>query len=134
MAALTDASLAQRVAPGFRSLGELAWHIAGAPRHFLAAAGVTYDGPDMHVPHPPRAAEIRSVYEDVQTALATAVERTWGDPSLTEDYPLFGRPMKRGMIVLVMVHHEIHHRGQMTVLMRQAGLDVPGVFGPAKGE
>lgn len=134
MAALTDASLTQRVAPGYRSLGELAWHIAGAPLHFLVPAGVTYNGPDMHVPHPPRAAEIRSVYEDVQTALATEVERTWSDGSLGETQQLFGHPRPRGMIVLAMLHHEIHHRGQMTVLMRQAGLEVPGVYGPAKGE
>jgi uncharacterized damage-inducible protein DinB len=30
--------------------------------------------------------------------------------------------------------HEIHHRAQMTVLMRQAGLKVPGLYGPAKEE
>jgi uncharacterized damage-inducible protein DinB len=30
--------------------------------------------------------------------------------------------------------HEIHHRGQMTVLMRQAGLKVPGVYGPSREE
>ena len=27
--------------------------------------------------------------------------------------------------------HQIDHRGQMTVLMRQAGLNVPGVYGPS---
>ena len=30
--------------------------------------------------------------------------------------------------------HQIHHRGQMTVLMRQAGLEVPGVYGPSRPE
>ena len=30
--------------------------------------------------------------------------------------------------------HQTHHRGQMTVLMRQAGLTVPGVYGPAREE
>jgi uncharacterized damage-inducible protein DinB len=30
--------------------------------------------------------------------------------------------------------HQAHHRGQMTVLMRQAGLTVPGVYGPAREE
>lgn len=29
---------------------------------------------------------------------------------------------------------ETHHLGQMTVLMRQAGLNVPGVYGPSKEE
>ena len=27
-----------------------------------------------------------------------------------------------------------HHRGQMTILMRQAGLLVPGMYGPSKDE
>ena len=33
-----------------------------------------------------------------------------------------------------MVKHEVHHRAQMTVLMRQAGLAVPGIYGPAAEE
>lgn len=28
------------------------------------------------------------------------------------------------------IMHQAHHRGQMTVLMRQAGLRVPDVYGP----
>lgn len=34
----------------------------------------------------------------------------------------------------VLIQHQNHHRGQMTVLMRQAGLPVPGIYGPAKEE
>jgi len=30
--------------------------------------------------------------------------------------------------------HQTHHRAQMTVLMRQAGLKVPGVYGPSREE
>ena len=33
---------------------------------------------------------------------------------------------------MTLINHQNHHRGQMTVLMRQAGLTVPGVYGPAK--
>jgi uncharacterized damage-inducible protein DinB len=32
----------------------------------------------------------------------------------------------------VLVTHQTHHRAQMTVLMRQAGLQVPGIYGPVK--
>ena len=38
------------------------------------------------------------------------------------------------MSLQVLVVHQAHHRGQMTVLMRQAGLTVPGVYGPAREE
>jgi len=35
---------------------------------------------------------------------------------------------------MFLIQHQNHHRGQMTVLMRQAGLTVPGIYGPAKEE
>ena len=38
----------------------------------------------------------------------------------------------RAEIIQDTFSHWSHHRGQMTVLMRQAGLRVPGVYGPAK--
>jgi uncharacterized damage-inducible protein DinB len=38
------------------------------------------------------------------------------------------------MALQALISHEIHHRGQMTVLMRQAGLKVPGIYGPAREE
>jgi uncharacterized damage-inducible protein DinB len=32
----------------------------------------------------------------------------------------------------VLIKHQEHHRGQLTVLMRQAGLNVSSVSGPVK--
>jgi uncharacterized damage-inducible protein DinB len=32
------------------------------------------------------------------------------------------------------IRHEVHHRGQMTVLMRQAGLPLHGFYGPSRDE
>jgi len=40
----------------------------------------------------------------------------------------------RGFTLHCLGDHETHHRGQMSILMRQAGLVVPGVMGPAKEE
>jgi len=47
---------------------------------------------------------------------------------------MYGEKWARGVTLHILLVHEIHHRGQMTVLMRQAGLKVPGVYGPAKEE
>ncbi|NHN35043.1 hypothetical protein G9U52_35530 [Paenibacillus sp. S3N08] len=47
---------------------------------------------------------------------------------------MFGEPWKNGFTLNAFVKHEIHHRGQLTILMRQAGLPLPGVYGPAKEE
>jgi uncharacterized damage-inducible protein DinB len=40
----------------------------------------------------------------------------------------------KAFVLVSLLQHSCHHRGQMTVLMRQAGLKVPGVYGPAKEE
>jgi hypothetical protein len=42
--------------------------------------------------------------------------------------------MTNGSLLLFLLQHQSHHRGQMTVLMRQAGLSVPGIYGPSKEE
>ena len=47
---------------------------------------------------------------------------------------MYGEPWQRALTLAILVAHQTHHRGQMTVLMRQAGLKVPGVYGPSKDE
>jgi len=37
-------------------------------------------------------------------------------------------------VLQTLVVHQIHHRGQMSVLMRQAGLVPPGIYGPTREE
>ena len=54
--------------------------------------------------------------------------------SLTVEDEMYGQRWTRGFSLGALVNHEIHHRGQMTVLMRQAGQKVPGLMGPAKEE
>jgi uncharacterized damage-inducible protein DinB len=38
------------------------------------------------------------------------------------------------MTLGVIVSHQIHHRAQLTIVMRLNGLKVPGVYGPSKEE
>ncbi|MMZ69496.1 DinB family protein [compost metagenome] len=40
-----------------------------------------------------------------------------------------GQPYRKGEMLRFTLMHQAHHRGQMTVLMRQAGLRVPEVYG-----
>jgi len=47
---------------------------------------------------------------------------------------MYGEMWTIETVLKVLFTHQIHHRGQMTVLMRQAGLKVPGLYGPAKEE
>jgi uncharacterized damage-inducible protein DinB len=47
---------------------------------------------------------------------------------------MYGDKWKRGQTLHALILHQAHHRGQMTVLMRQAGLPVPGIYGPSREE
>ena len=51
----------------------------------------------------------------------------------TED-EMYGEKWNRGTTLQILIKHQAHHRGQLTVLMRMAGLKVHGVYGPSKEE
>lgn len=134
MKALTDASLAQAVTPRDRTLGRLAWHVTTTIREMMERTGLRVDGPPHDAPVPKAAREIASAYEEAARSLAEVVARSWDDAALKLEDEMYGDKWKRGFTLAALVHHQIHHRGQMTVLMRQAGLVVPGVYGPAREE
>jgi hypothetical protein len=62
------------------------------------------------------------------------VTAAWSDDMLEDDVQAYGMTFKRGFMLDMLIRHEAHHRGQMTVLMRQAGLPVPGPYGPSREE
>jgi uncharacterized damage-inducible protein DinB len=130
--ALTDESLNQRIAEGHRSLGEIAWHIAMTVPEMMPRTGLAIEGFDHEAPPPATAAEIVSAYERGSQALLAAVREQWDDSTLQVEDEMYGMKWKRGVSLFNLITHEMHHRGQMTVLMRQAGLTVPGTMGPAK--
>jgi len=51
---------------------------------------------------------------------------------LEKEVDMLGKPTPIGEILRSLVDHQTHHRAQMQVLLRQAGLPVPGVMGPTK--
>jgi len=134
MRALTDASLDQKVAPGGRTLGRIAWHIVQTLGEMGRQSGLEVKAADEHAPQPATAAAIADGYDAGAEALAQAVRATWKDADLPVEIEMYGQKFTHGGALSALVAHEVHHRGQMTVLMRQAGLKVPGVYGPAKEE
>ena len=67
-------------------------------------------------------------------ALLDQVGDKWTDAALKVEDERYGEKWERGFTLYVLLVHEVHHRGQVTVLMRQARLMVPGIFGPSKEE
>lgn len=134
MRALTDASLGQIVAPGGRTLGRIAWHIVQTLGEMGGHAGLKVEGANENTPQPATAAAVADAYAENAEAVARAVKTSWKDSDLPGEIEMYGQKWTRGQTLWGLIAHEVHHRGQMTVLMRQAGLLVPGVYGPAREE
>jgi uncharacterized damage-inducible protein DinB len=132
--ALTDESLTRKVDPEGRTLGFIAWHLVLTLGEMGNRAGLAVEAPPENVPEPQHAAEILEAYRAAAASLGEMVGKTWDDGALEEEMDMYGQPWKKGFILNTVILHEVHHRGQMTVLMRQAGLPVPGVCGPSREE
>jgi len=134
MRALTDASLAQKVTPEGRSLGRLSWHIVQTLGEMGGHAGLVVDAASEKTPQPATASAIADAYQAGAAAVDKAVSSAWADADLPVEIAMYGEKWTRGATLTALMCHELHHRAQMTVLMRQAGLKVPGVYGPAREE
>ena len=131
---LTDESLNQKVTEEGRSLGFIAWHITTSLSEMLSKTGLQVEmlEESLH-------ANITSkfIYDEYAKSSKSVLELTskyWTDEMLNDDINMYGQVWKRAKVLTSLITHQAHHRGQMTVLMRQAGLKVPGVYGPAKEE
>ena len=110
----------------------MAWHIVQTFPEMMERTGLKIDGPSQDAPIPKSAAEIQDTYKKTSESFVNALKENWTDETLLETDDMYGETWQRGLTVSALLAHETHHRGQMTVLMRQAGLTVPGVYGPAK--
>jgi uncharacterized damage-inducible protein DinB len=131
---LTDKAMAQAVAGDHRTLGRIAWHIVATIPEMMSHVGLKLTSVDFKAPVPKTAAEIKKAYASVTKQLLDQVKAGWKDDTLQKEDNMYGEQWKRGNTLMILIKHEIHHRGQMTVLMRQAGLKVLGFYGPAKEE
>jgi len=134
LGSISDEALSQKVDAHGRTLGKLAWHLVETLQEMLPAAGLKVDFHIDPTDVPTSASEIVSRYRTGAVLLGEAVSSQWDDAALATETNMYGMPWARGYTLLVLLMHQSHHRGQMTVLMRQAELPVPGVCGPARQE
>ncbi|RIX52069.1 hypothetical protein D3P08_13910 [Paenibacillus nanensis] len=128
---LTDVSLSYQAVPNQRTIGRVAWHLVTSIEEFMAPAGAKLGVAIAMDRVPATAAEISRAYAELCDA-ALPVVSEWTDSALQETANFFGQEWVVGYGMRAMVNHEIHHRGQLTVLMRQAGIKPPIIYGPAK--
>jgi uncharacterized damage-inducible protein DinB len=133
-AALTDESLKAMSVEGHRELGGIAWHIVVTYPEMMNQTDLGIASINHESMPPSSAAEILAGYDSVTDELKSAVKSKWSDKTLEAVDDMYGRKWARGLTLGILLDHEVHHRGQMTILMRMAGLTVPGIYGPAKEE
>jgi uncharacterized damage-inducible protein DinB len=132
--ALTDGSLPQRSDPEGNTLGKIAWHMAVMIGMTGSALGLEVAAPARGTEPPGIAAGIAEAYQAAARSLAEQASARLRDEKLSSEITYFGRSLPMAAVLQSLVRHQIHHRGQMTILMRQAGVVVPGVYGPSREE
>jgi uncharacterized damage-inducible protein DinB len=136
-----DNHLTWRPHPKARTLGDLALHIAIIPGFFaeLVALPSPAEAPRFIDPSPKSASEL-IVTLDVSVAKAKKALRGMDDAALAAtwrlkqgDRELFALP-RMALLRSVMLNHSYHHRGQLSVYLRELGLSVPSIYGPSADE
>ncbi|WP_341285466.1 DinB family protein [Priestia megaterium] len=129
---LTDESLKQQVYLEGRTLGRIAWHLTTSIPDYLAHFGLKIDRAENAETVPTTAKDIAQTFKEVSSYAAKVIEEQWTDESLKQIQEAFGRQESNASILMGLIKHIVHHRGQLTVLMRQAGIKPFGVYGPPK--
>ena len=129
---LTDEFLKEQVYPEGRTLGRIAWHLTTNIRDYLTHFRLNIDGVKNTENVPTSAKEIAETFKEVSSLVAQIIEKQWTDKSIEQIQEAFGRQESNAQILMGLIKHIVHHRGQITVLMRQAGLKPFGVYGPPK--
>jgi uncharacterized damage-inducible protein DinB len=131
---LTDESLKQEITSQSWNLGRIAWHTVASIYIIAANTNLVFQAPSKDWPVPTSAKFIAESYMQTNEAFVQAITTQWKDQTLEELITFLGKEIPNGSLLMFLIQHQSHHRGQMTVLMRQAGLTVPGIYGPSKEE
>ena len=125
---VTDDKMGQAIVSGHSTLGWLGYHLVVTPAFITGLVGL--DIKASLSAEPKHAQDNVTAYRQMVADVKQAVAENLSDEALTEEVDGFGKKMPRGAILQQLIEHQTHHRGQMTVLLRQAGLHVPGIMGP----
>jgi hypothetical protein len=131
---ITNEALNKKNNEDVRTIAVLSWHITITLAEMMTKTGLKVEGPEEHSKAPENIDEIIAAYENSAKSVTEQVEKNWNDSSLEEETNMYGQSWKKGVTLSILIKHQAHHRGQLTVLMRHAGLKVPGVYGPSKEE
>jgi uncharacterized damage-inducible protein DinB len=122
------------------SLGQLALHIATVPGAVAEMASQSpFQMPQLQQPTARNASElvpaleqsVAKARESIQSMDDADLQRTWR--LVHGDQELMAMPVG-AILRTIMLNHWYHHRGQLSVYLRQVGVPVPSIYGPSADE
>jgi uncharacterized damage-inducible protein DinB len=132
--------LSWRPHPKARTLGQLALHVATVPAGVAELASRSpAQAPDFAEPSPRSASELVPTLEQsiarAKQALGgmddAALMATWR--LMRGDREVLALP-RVAFLRSVMLNHWYHHRGQLTVYLRELNVPIPSIYGPSADE
>lgn len=131
---IETAKINVRVHDNVRTAGRLAWHITQTLSEMMFRCGLAETDDLEGKPVPDDMNGIISEYNDHVNKVLKAVKVQWKDEELEDKMDFYGEKWPKGFLLTSIITHEIHHRGQLLVVMRLLDMTVPGVYGPSKEE
>jgi uncharacterized damage-inducible protein DinB len=129
---ITEDKKSISVSDQVRSLERLAFHIPQIIAQIGIQTGLLDIPQPPEQPLPGSIAAIVDLYHELHHAMGDAIRGNWSDGMMKEETTFAGKKWIIGDLLSLLIHHEIHHRSQMTVVMRLVGLPVPGLYGPVR--
>jgi uncharacterized damage-inducible protein DinB len=123
-----------------RTLGQLAFHVAFVPGAVAELAlNDEVQAPTFIDPSPSSAREVLKTLDE-SISKAKKVLSGVGDEVLRSpwrmmkgDKEIFSQP-KLALLRSIMLNHWYHHRGQLSVYLRQLDVPIPSIYGPSADE
>jgi len=122
------------------SLGQLALHIASVPASVTAAAVPdTMEAPNFSQPEPKSRQEVLDTFSKSLESARAALKKmddarlnsTW---SLTKNGKVLMSVPRIAFLRSILMNHNYHHRGQLSVYLRMLDVPVPSIYGPSADE
>ena len=124
----------KKINKNVRDLGKIAWHITQTLTEMPSKANIIPDDVLENKPVPESFELLSEVYNKHSLELTALLQKNWKDSDLLETIELYNQKWKKNKVLSVLIKHQIHHRAQMTIIMRMLDLKVPGIYGPSKEE
>lgn len=116
-----------------RSTGRVAWHIIHSLGGLAAELniGITQIDNDKK---PTTKEEAVAMYKQASQELLAKVQESITNDMLGNEVNLYGMKLTIGGLLYLILRHEIHHRGELMIVMRWVGDTPVGVVGPTEEE